>query len=522
LRTDVTTLTTNKANVLDPTLQGWVTVATKGHPETSLSLNSSGNSVLYFNQGGNQAKMFYNSGDGIMFTSQAGPMRFFPANPTATGNASLSLNTNGTATFNGVVSGATPGVGDNSTNLATTAFVNTYYAPRANPTFTGTVTAPDPAVASNNQTVPTTSWVRNYSAPKTSPSVDSSLTVQGNAQDVLLNINSNLASRVSRLKLDNTDKANGGTGVQMSAGSEISICNTTADKAIRFRQGTDAVANDAFIIHTDKRCEFKEPLKQATLAVQENLPTSGNVVIRAENTATDGNARLAVRVPAGECRMVASSTGMSISTDGVLPIRFQPGGNEVATINTNQTTYNNNLWASRLFWSSNIFMERRCSGSGWSYRFSPDQRLWKTVIFDLTETTPGVPFGRRPSGVTVADWWSANGYRIRQSGVYTFKSKVFFRMTYVGSSSFEFRIRLRAQFPDGRIDTLWENSNFKRTGDDFHNIEIEDTQFLSQDTVVIVEVWGNLPVVSGSTTHGFLLDDSLATPLSLYKIHLVN
>ena len=70
----------------------------------------------------------------------------------------------------------------------------------------------------------------------------------------------------------------------------------------------------------------------------------------------------------------------------------------------------------------------------------------KKVVFDLTETAPGVPYGRRPSGVAVADWWSTsdNGYRIRQSGIYTFKSKVFFRNTHAGMTTFEVRIRLRA------------------------------------------------------------------------------
>ena len=102
-----------------------------------------------------------------------------------------------------------------------------------------------------------------------------------------------------------------------------------------------------------------------------------NVIIRAESTATDGNARLAVKVPAGECRMVASSNGISISTDGILPIRFLPGGNEVIQINTNQTSYYNNLFASKFLWTDNLFIEKRCSGADWSYRRSPDDRTWK-------------------------------------------------------------------------------------------------------------------------------------------------
>ena len=98
LQTSVSTLTTNKADKLDTMLQGWVTVSTKGDSETSLSLNGIDYGTLYFNQGANSAKMFYNTGTGLMFTSSAGPMRFFPSDLNSAGNPTLSLNANGTAT----------------------------------------------------------------------------------------------------------------------------------------------------------------------------------------------------------------------------------------------------------------------------------------------------------------------------------------------------------------------------------------------------------------------------------------
>ena len=532
MQLDVNNLKTNKADKLDPTLSGSVTVSPKtGAFETTLSLNGNNYGTLYFNQGGNQAKMFYNTGTGLTFTSQAGPMKFFPANLSATGNPNLILNTDGTASFNGIVTGVTASPGDNTTKLATTAFVNSYYAPKANPTFTGVCTVPQPALASNDQTVASTSWVRNYSAPKSSATIDSSLTVSGNFQDVLLNVNSNMASKKSTLKFDNADKVNGGTDLQIAVGSEISCCSTGATKAIRFRQGADIVDNDAFVIFPNKQCQFVNALKQATFAVQENLPTSGNVVIRAENTATDGNARLAVKVPAGECRMVGASSGMSLSTDGVLPIRFQPGGNEILVVNPSQATYYCDIWSTKQVRSSNVYIERRCSGKeivtgtsvDWVYTM-PINMTWKKVIFDLTESSAGVPRGRRPSGTAVADWWSSanNGYIILNDGVYDFSSRVYWQNTFGIGTPYEMRLRFRAIFPDGSSNTLWETRQFKVSGESTGYITISDKQFLSQNTVVFVEFWANLPSTAAIPNPTLWLQDTSATPLSLFKIHLVN
>ena len=72
------------------------------------------------------------------------------------------------ATFSGAVHGPTASAGDNSTLLATTAFVAnaiaslTAYAPLASPTFTGAPHAPTPATTDNSTAIATTAWVQNW------------------------------------------------------------------------------------------------------------------------------------------------------------------------------------------------------------------------------------------------------------------------------------------------------------------------------------------------------------------------
>lgn len=59
---------------------------------------------------------------------------------------------------------STPIAGDNSTKLATTAFVTTAVstlAPKASPTFTGTPVAPTPISSDNSTTIATTAFVKS-------------------------------------------------------------------------------------------------------------------------------------------------------------------------------------------------------------------------------------------------------------------------------------------------------------------------------------------------------------------------
>lgn len=74
--------------------------------------------------------------------------------------------------FSGVPTAPTPAVGDNSTKIATTAFVHGIgggFAPINSPNFTGTPTAPTPAAGSANNDIATTSFVAANFAPKVSP-----------------------------------------------------------------------------------------------------------------------------------------------------------------------------------------------------------------------------------------------------------------------------------------------------------------------------------------------------------------
>ena len=89
--------------------------------------------------------------------------------PTATLTTQLSAKADlAGPTFTGTPLGPTASAGTNTTQLATTAFVDASFATKASPTFTGSVnltgattTAATPADSSDNQTVATTAHVKN-------------------------------------------------------------------------------------------------------------------------------------------------------------------------------------------------------------------------------------------------------------------------------------------------------------------------------------------------------------------------
>jgi len=62
---------------------------------------------------------------------------------------------------NGTVTGTTPTAGDNTTKMATTAFVATSFAPLASPTFTGTPAAPTATAGTNTTQLATTAFVNS-------------------------------------------------------------------------------------------------------------------------------------------------------------------------------------------------------------------------------------------------------------------------------------------------------------------------------------------------------------------------
>jgi hypothetical protein len=88
-----------------------------------------------------------------------------------------------TPVFTGNPQGPTPATGDNSTSLATTAFVKAQgYAPLATPVFTGNPTAPTPAVADNTQSIATTAFVKgqNYLSPSATNNITVGYTFTAN------------------------------------------------------------------------------------------------------------------------------------------------------------------------------------------------------------------------------------------------------------------------------------------------------------------------------------------------------
>lgn len=75
--------------------------------------------------------------------------------------------------FTGTPTASTPTTSDNTTKLATTAFVKAQaYAPIASPTFTGTASAPTPSTADNTTKIATTAYVQAQGfAPLASPTL---------------------------------------------------------------------------------------------------------------------------------------------------------------------------------------------------------------------------------------------------------------------------------------------------------------------------------------------------------------
>jgi hypothetical protein len=74
-------------------------------------------------------------------------------------------------TFTGIPAAPTPGTNINTTQIPTTAWVNTWFAPLASPPLTGIPTAPTPGTNINTTQISTTSWVNTWFAPLASPTL---------------------------------------------------------------------------------------------------------------------------------------------------------------------------------------------------------------------------------------------------------------------------------------------------------------------------------------------------------------
>jgi hypothetical protein len=101
----------------------------------------------------------------ISMTTAVDPAQFV----TPDGVQTLTNKTLQAPVLTGTTQAPTPTLGDNTTKIATTAFVKAEYAPLASPTFTGTASAPTPSVGDNTTKIATTAFVRAEYAPLASP-----------------------------------------------------------------------------------------------------------------------------------------------------------------------------------------------------------------------------------------------------------------------------------------------------------------------------------------------------------------
>jgi hypothetical protein len=88
------------------------------------------------------------------FNGRAGAITFEASDLTGVGGALIA-----SPTFTGIPAAPTAAFGTNTTQIATTAFVTSNYAPLSSPVLTGTPTAPTPAAGDNSQNIATTSFV---------------------------------------------------------------------------------------------------------------------------------------------------------------------------------------------------------------------------------------------------------------------------------------------------------------------------------------------------------------------------
>lgn len=89
---------------------------------------------------------------------------FFPPSRNSLYNYLVTLAPLASPTFTGTPKSVTPAIADNTTNIATTAYVKSNlanYAALASPTFSGTPSVPTPLTADNGVTIANTAYVKN-------------------------------------------------------------------------------------------------------------------------------------------------------------------------------------------------------------------------------------------------------------------------------------------------------------------------------------------------------------------------
>ena len=143
----------------------------------------------------------------------------------------------GAKTFSTSIAAPTVTVTDNSTNVATTAFVkNQGYAIASSASLTGTPTAPTPTVTDNSTAIATTAWVNNQQyAPLTSPS----LTGTPTAPTVTVTDNSNTIATTAFVKAAMADKYTKSFNNTTDWGSPVNGYYTISISAVTHGRGEE-------------------------------------------------------------------------------------------------------------------------------------------------------------------------------------------------------------------------------------------------------------------------------------------
>lgn len=126
-------------------------------------------------------------------------------------------------TFTGTPASPTPAPGDNSTKIATTAFVATSFSPLASPVFTGTPSAPTPASGTASTQIATTAFVDTYFAKSVSPT----FTGTPSAPTATLGTSTTQIATTAFVRTGVSDASNAATGAvgeyQSNTGTSVTL-----------------------------------------------------------------------------------------------------------------------------------------------------------------------------------------------------------------------------------------------------------------------------------------------------------
>jgi hypothetical protein len=225
--------------------------ATSG--QTSFSLTYTAGSVLFVTRNGLDVAFTASNGTSVVLGSAATTGDIVKIYTTALFNVANALPLNG-GTLSGPIAltaggtSVTPTAGDNSTVIATTAFVQNSFAPLASPTFTGSPKAVTQAAVDNSTNIATTAFVQNSFAPLASPTFTGSpkavtQTVADNSTNIATTaftqaaLNSNVAGPVPF----SVAIASGAATITIGATSPVNIQSQGSVYKVSIPSGTNIV-----------------------------------------------------------------------------------------------------------------------------------------------------------------------------------------------------------------------------------------------------------------------------------------